>query len=175
MTKRQASASTNKQQAKPDKQTQPEQAEPEAGTENDLKPRLEQLEHDLKRALADYQNLVKQTEKEKQHWFEHAQTELLKRWLPVVDSLYLAQKHLQDQGLELVIKQIKQLWQELGVEEINPQPGDGFDPHLHECIDTQPADKPELKGKIIETTRFGLRWTTGNVIRHAQVRVYSQD
>ena len=178
MTKTKAKANTRvkSRTVSPDSTTEDkEQAIADKADQNQLQARLDQLEHDLKRALADYQNLVKQTAKEKQQWLEIAQSQMLRHWLPIVDSLYLAQTHLQDEGLELVIRQIRQLWQDLGVEEIRPGSGEEFDPQLHECIDSQPTNKSELKGKIIETTRFGLRWQSGKVIRHAQVRAYSQD
>ncbi len=51
------------------------------------------LEEKYKRALADYQNLVKQTAKEKMEFAKYANELLLTEMLPVYDHLKIALRH----------------------------------------------------------------------------------
>jgi len=64
---------------------------------------LSNLENQLKRALADYQNLEKRIASEKSSWILASNKNLLLRLLPGLDSLLLAEKHTQDEGVKLSI------------------------------------------------------------------------
>ncbi|MCG2697720.1 nucleotide exchange factor GrpE, partial [Candidatus Parcubacteria bacterium] len=80
-----------------------------------LQKRYDELEHKYKRALADYQNLLKQTAKEKQEFVRYANEQLIHEILPVYDNLRLALKHAKDtpdgarirDGVKYVLKQFK--------------------------------------------------------------------
>lgn len=126
-----------------------------------------QLKDQLARALADYDNLAKRTEAEKAVWMSFARKELLVKLLPVVDSLETAQKHLKDKGLELVLSQIKKIFDEEGIVEIDTT-GE-FDENLHEAIDLSSGGKKNMIAEIIEK---GYKFVDGEVIRHAKVKVY---
>ncbi len=126
-----------------------------------------QLKNQLARALADYDNLVKRTEAEKAVWMSFARRDLLVKLLPVVDSLETAQKHLKDPGLDLVLVEVKKVFESEGIVEIETK-GE-FDANLHEAIDTTGGGK---KNMIAEVLQKGYKFNTGEVIRHAKVRVY---
>jgi len=128
---------------------------------------VEVLKTQLARALADYDNLVKRTEAEKAIWMSFAKKELLVKLLPVVDSLETAQKHLKDKGLELVLDQIGRTFAEEGIVEIDSSAE--FDANLHEAIDAVSGGK---KNMIAEVAQKGYKFTSGEVIRHAKVKVY---
>lgn len=130
-------------------------------------PKGVNLKDQLARALADYDNLVKRTEAEKAVWMSFARRDLLIKLLPVIDSLETAQKHLKDQGLDLVLGQIKKIFDEEGIAEI--ETGGEFDANLHEAIDTSAGGK---KNMIAEVLQKGYRFVNGEVIRHAKVRVW---
>src|SRR5579872_6137651 len=71
----------------------------------DCKKKLESAEEKYKRALADYQNLVRRTGEQKIEWARSSNRDLLLKLLPVLDTLMLAQKHIQDKGLEISVNQ----------------------------------------------------------------------
>ena len=127
-----------------------------------------QLKDQLARALADYDNLVKRTEAEKAIWMSFAKKDLLVKLLPVVDSLETAQGHLKDPGLDLVLAEVKKVFEGEGIVEIGTE--GQFDANLHEVIDLESGGK---KNMIEEVAQKGYKFTSGEVIRHAKVRVYS--
>ena len=126
-----------------------------------------QLKDQLVRALADYDNLVKRTEAEKAVWMSFARKDLLVKLLPVVDSLETAQRHLKDPGLDLVLAEVKKVFESEGIVEI--ETNSEFDADLHEAIDTKPGGK---KNMVAEVLQKGYKFNTGEVIRHAKVRVW---
>jgi len=128
---------------------------------------VEILRGQLARTLADYDNLIKRTEVEKAVWMSFARKDLLVKLLPVIDSLETAQKHLGDQGLDLVLAEVKKVFESEGIIEIDTK-GE-FDANLHEAIDIKDGGK---KNVIAEVLQKGYKFTSGEVIRHAKVRVY---
>ncbi|MEK9146661.1 MAG: nucleotide exchange factor GrpE [Patescibacteria group bacterium] len=126
----------------------------------------QELENQLKRALADYQNLERRVEEERRLLGQLSSALLIEKFLPVLDNLENAQAHLNDQGLELVLKQFKDVLTSEGVEEI-PAVGLSFDPQIHEAIETTEGGK---EGMIIKVLRKGYK-IGDRVIRAAQVVV----
>lgn len=125
------------------------------------------LKNQLARALADYDNLRKRTEEEKIIWMSFARKELLIKFLPIVDALETAQGHLKDEGLELVLTEVKKIFDSEGIIEV--ETNGGFDENLHEAIDTMSGGK---KNMIAEVLQKGYKFVSGEVIRHAKVRVF---
>ena len=130
-----------------------------------LKDLASQLENNYKRAIADYQNLQRRTQEEKINWIKSASKDLILKMLPVLDTLILANKHLQDKGLDLSIDQFLKVLKEEGVEKIETI-GKDFDPNLMEAITTQVGED----GKVLEEIRAGYR-LYDQVLRTAQVVV----
>ncbi len=128
--------------------------------------REEELEMQLKRTLADYQNLERRIEAERRLLGELSTIVLIEKFLPILDNLESAQKHLNDQGLELVIKQFNELLTTEGVSEINAE-GSQFDPSLHEAIETVEGNKD---GEIVKVIAKGYKMGD-RVIRPAKVTV----
>ncbi|MEK7581690.1 MAG: nucleotide exchange factor GrpE [Patescibacteria group bacterium] len=126
----------------------------------------EELENQLKRTLADYQNLERRIEEERKLLSKLSAALLIEKLLPVLDNIENAQKHLSDQGLELVIKQFKETLQSEGVEEINAQ-GQEFDPRFHEAIDAQAG---ETDNKVARVVTKGYK-IEDKVLRPAKVIV----
>lgn len=136
--------------------------------------RLEQsvLDNQLKRAVADYQNLEKRVAEGRSELTNWATTELIKKLLAVLDHLEKALEGASEQekgsgwykGMELAVKQFKQVLRDEGLEEI---PADGvFDPSLHEAIDTKEGEND----KILEVAEKGYT-LNGKVVKPAKVIV----
>ncbi|MDO8487233.1 MAG: nucleotide exchange factor GrpE [Candidatus Curtissbacteria bacterium] len=140
----------------------PEQSRRAAGHEND---RME-LENRLKRALADYQNLERRVEEERRLLGQLSSALLIEKFLPVLDNLENAQKHLNDEGLEIVIRQFKDILSSEGVEEIESV-GAAFDPHQHEAAEVQEGENDNT---VVKVLRKGYKMND-KVLRPAQVVV----
>ena len=126
---------------------------------------LENLENQLKRALADYQNLEKRIHEEKSSWIKTANKELLLRLIPGLDSLILAEKHTQDEGVKISIKHFLDILEQEGVKQIETK-GKDFDPNLMEAVSAIEGED----GKVLEELRAGYV-LNGQTLRPAQVIV----
>ncbi len=126
---------------------------------------VEQLTNQLKRALADYQNLEKRISGEKAAWIMSANRDLIMRLLPGLDSLFLAEKHTEDQGVKMSIKYFLDTFEAEGVKRIETK-GKDFDPHTMDAVSTKDGDE----GKVLEEVKAGYV-LNGDVLRAAQVVV----
>lgn len=126
----------------------------------------QELEDRLKRTLADYQNLERRIEEERKLLSRLSSVLLVEKFLPVLDNIENAQKHLNDQGLELVIRQFKEVLASEGIEEIEAE-GKDFDPKYHEAIETEPG---EIDNKITKVLTKGYK-IEDKVIKPARVVV----
>lgn len=123
-------------------QVVPEQVEKNQADENedflsdisDLREQLMISQEREKRSLADYQNLLRRVENERSQVVRFANQQLLESLLPVFNHLKKAADQLEDQGLEMVINQLKQVLSEEGVEEIEAL-GKKFDLETMEAVD----------------------------------------
>lgn len=140
-----------------------------ASAESFVDPReddeVEKLTNQLKRALADYQNLEKRISGEKAAWIMSANKDLIMRLLPGLDSLLLAEKHTEDQGVKMSIKHFMDTLEAEGVKKIETTDAD-FDPHLMEAVTTQEGKE----GVVVEEVKAGYTLNS-DVIRPAQVIV----
>lgn len=126
-----------------------------------------ELENQLKRALADYQNLEKRITEEKSNWIRLANKDLILKLLPGVDSLLLALKHTQDEGVKLSVKHFLDIVEAEGVKKIVTE-NVTFDPNLMEAVGTAPGEEE----KVVQEVRSGYT-LNDNIIRPAQVIVGS--
>lgn len=142
------------------KKTQKNTAEVEA-----LKLRVEELERDYRRALADYQNQHRRHQEQESAIVRMASAILIEKLLLNIDALVLAQSHLKDQGLQMVIKQFMDTFSQEGLKPIESD-GKDFDPLIMDCVDTVPGDKD----KVVETVSPGY-YLYEKVLRPAKVKV----
>lgn len=146
--------------------------EPETQEKQSVNPQLQQKVEEVEmwknkylRALADYQNLEKRTEEEKQEVRMYATKQFLEKLLPVVDTLEMADVHIQDEGLSIAIKELHALLSKFGVEKIDVF-GKAFDPYTMECIELVEGEK----NTIVEVTNSGYVMH-GKLLREAKVKV----
>ena len=137
------------------------------------KTEYDELNDHYKRILAEFDNYKKRSQKEKESLYSSVLSDVIEVMLPVVDNLENALKaETQDenykQGIELVLKQFKDVLTSNGVTEIETI-GKTFDPELHEAI-TSVVDENLGPQEIKEEYRKG--YMIGNkVIRHSLVVV----
>lgn len=130
-----------------------------------LKAQVAEKDNHYKRALADYQNLEKRSFEMRSEWIRSAGRQVISRLLPVLDTLQMAQKHDQSQGLKISTAQFLDVLESEGVKRIETV-GKQFDPLLMECIQTVEGED----GIVLEETRAGYTLDE-KVLRVAQVIV----
>lgn len=137
--------------------------------------KIARLEDQLRRAVADYQNLEKRTEEKRREWVLASNLDLVKKLLPVLDNLFLAQNHIRDDGLDLSTRKFLDVLKEEGVEEIETNDRN-FDPHLMECVAVKAVDpsRGQMENKVLEEVRKGFIMND-IVLRPAQVVVGGQE
>ena len=134
---------------------------------------LDELNDRYKRVLAEFENFKKRSGKERETLYNSILADIVEVFLPIVDNLENALKtETQDveykKGVELVLKQFKDILKSKGVEEI-PAVGETFDPTLHEAVSSIQAPDKNAQ-EIVEEYRKGYK--IGNkVIRHSMVVV----
>ncbi len=134
---------------------------------------LEELTDRYKRVMAEFENYKKRSSKERENLYGSILGDVVEAVLPVLDNLENAAKvETKDenykQGVELVLKQFKDVLKSKGVEEIEAI-GTTFDPELHEAVSSVQDESKESQ-EIVQEYRKGYKF--GNkVIRHSMVVV----
>jgi|SRR3990170_840898 len=96
--------------------------------------RLEQQRDSMMRAVADAENARKRALAEATSSQKYALERFAEGLLPVMDSLEAAQKTGDISGVELTLKQLRSALEKSSVREIDPKPGERFDPHRHQAM-----------------------------------------
>jgi len=130
-----------------------------------LLQRIADLEEQLKRTVADYRNQEKRFEDEKHEFVKFANRELLIKLIPSFDTLFLAEKHVADEGIRITIKHLQDAFKDVGVERINAE-GEMFNPEKMEVVTTIHGEE----NKVLEELRPGYM-LNGKLLRPAQVTV----
>lgn len=152
----------------------------------ELENKINELDNQLKRAVADYQNLEKRVQEGRSELTRWGTGELLVKILPILDHLETVvqsgrqvlseQSESKDwfRGVELAVKELRQVLQSEGLEEI-PAEGE-FNPALHEAVDVREMP-PSLDSSggpedniILEVVRKGYT-LNGKILRPAAVVV----
>ena len=145
----------------------------ESGELAKTKQELEETTDRLKRIMAEFENYKKRSGKEREMLYNSLLADIVSSFLPVIDNLEkAAEAKTEDenykQGLELVLKQFKDVLTKFGVEEIKTV-GETFDPEVHEAVSSI-QDETKREKEIIQEFRKGYKIKT-KVIRHAMVVV----
>ena len=133
----------------------------------------DELDDRYKRILAEFENFKKRSSKEREKLYNSILSDVIEVILPVVDNLENAVKvETKDenykQGIELVLKQFKDVLTSKGVEEIKAI-GETFDPSLHEAVSSI-QDETKGEKEIVQEYRKGYK-IGSKVIRHSMVVV----
>lgn len=171
--------------------TQEEQAEAAAGgdpspdTESNEEPSQEAvLENALKeekdkflRLFAEFENYKKRTNRERMDLFKTAGQEIITALLPVMDDFDRAMRELDRsgneelfKGVELIRNKFRDTMTNKGLTYIEVEPGDDFDPEVHDAVTQIPAPDKKLKGKVVDVIEKGYK-LGDRVIRHPKVVV----
>ena len=128
------------------------------------------------RAHAEFENARKRMEKDKLDYARFANDSLILEFLPILDNLETAEKHLKEakdfnavrEGVDMIQVQIQKFLKDIGVERIKTV-GEKFDPHMHEPIEVvDAADKDD--GNILAELKPGYK-LNGRLLRPASVKI----
>ena len=157
-----------------DEKEEPHNKEKELNEEiSKLKDELEDVKDRHTRLIAEFDNLKKRSAKEREGLYNSIIADIITALLPVLDNLEkAAEASTQDEeykkGIELVLKQFKDVLEVNGVKEIEAE-GKPFDPELHEAVSTI---QDENLGEKIVAKEYRKGYTIGTkVIRHSMVVV----
>ena len=128
------------------------------------------------RAHAEFENVRKRMEKEKADFAKYANEGLIIEFLPIIDNLEMAEKHIAEakdfkavrDGVDMIQLQIQKFLKDIGIERIKTV-GEKFDPHMHEAIETEESKEKE-DGVIVAELKPGYR-LNGRLLRPAMVRI----
>lgn len=134
---------------------------------------LDELTDRYKRILAEFENFKKRSAKERESLYNSLLSDIVTPMLPVLDNLEKAvdvktKDEAYKTGIDLVLKQFKDVLNTLGVTEIETV-GLSFDPEVHEAVSSVQDDTLGEK-EIKEVFRKGYK-IGSKVIRHAMVVV----
>jgi molecular chaperone GrpE len=118
---------------------QPQNAEnpPEKSLEGllaEAQAKLEQQREQMMRAVAEAENTRKRVQAEAASAQKYALERFANGLLPVLDSLEAAVKSADVSGVELVLRQLVGALDKANIREINPAPGERFDPYRHQAM-----------------------------------------
>ena len=131
-------------------------------------------EHNLRmRLAAEYDNFRKRTTKEKEQSYTNGKADAVEKLLPVYDNLERALNQPTEdaaykKGVEMTMAELVKIFTGLGVE-IFGQPGDAFDPNLHNAV--MHIDDETLGENVISQV-FQKGFKVGEkIVRFAMVQV----
>jgi molecular chaperone GrpE len=138
-----------------------------------LKAERDALIDRLARLQAEFDNARKRSVREQQEFREFAAADVIKNFLPILDSFELALKAGGDasdfrSGVELIYRQFQDALQKIGVQPIAAV-GQVFDPRVHEAIemvDTREVPDHQVVGELQRGYKYKER-----LLRPAMVRV----
>ena len=127
----------------------------------------------IKRLMAEFENFKKRSSKERENLYNSLVGDIVTSMLPILDNLEKAVQVKTDdenykQGIEMVLKQFKDVLKTNGVTEIESV-GKTFNPELHEAITSVVDDNLGVQ-EIKEEYRKGYM-IGSKVIRHSLVVV----
>ncbi len=129
------------------------------------------------RARAEFANYKRRVEAERTELAASAGAEALKRVLPAVDDFERAMQTLPDElkdnswinGVLMVQRKLNAALEQSGIMPIATNPGDAFDPNVHEAVTHEDSDQfgsEQIIGEVQRGYKIGDR-----VLRPAMVRV----
>jgi molecular chaperone GrpE len=131
----------------------------------------------LQRERADFSNFRRRTESQQALANQLAAARALQDFLPVLDDLELALRAIPDTpenakwlgGFRMVLRKSQGVLERQGIQVVSAEPGQEFDPNLHEGI--LQSDSTEFEsGQIMNVLRQGYK-VGDRILRPAQVQI----
>lgn len=148
---------------------------------DDMRAERDAFQDKFMRALADAENARKRADKDRLEAQNYGGSKLARDMLPVFDNMKRAVESVNEEqraanaalieGIELTMRELFNVFGKHGIQVIDPQVGDKFDPKHHEAVFEAPV--PGTKsGEIIQVSAQGFM-LHDRILRPAQVGVSS--
>jgi molecular chaperone GrpE len=127
---------------------QEETVQPEKSAEEllaEAQAKIEEQRDAMLRAVADADNVRKRAQAEAVASQKYAVERFGESLLPVMDSLQAALQSKDVSGVELTLRQLKAALEKAGIREVDPKPGERFDPHRHQAMAAVEAPSGEIR------------------------------
>ena len=154
-------------------------AGPEVAVANSPEKQLAEFKDALQRLQADFENYKKRVEKEKAQSKLYCLAEVVKSFLPVLDSFELALKAVAGnegsdaklvRGMELLYGQFYSVLESHGLRPIRSV-GEKFDPYRHEVLMQEETTDHKKDGVVAEEFQRGYL-LQDSIIRYGKVKVF---
>jgi molecular chaperone GrpE len=122
---------------------QEETVQPEKPVEElllEAQAKIEEQREAMLRAFADADNARKRAQAEAIASQKYAVERFAESLLPVMDSLQAALQSKDVSGVELTLRQLQAALEKASIREIEPKPGERFDPYRHQAMAAVEAD-----------------------------------
>ncbi|MBC6437806.1 MAG: nucleotide exchange factor GrpE [Rhodobacteraceae bacterium] len=146
-----------------------------------LRAERDELNDRLLRCLAESENARKRAERDRREAEQYGGSRLARDLLPIYDNLRRALEAVGDappeeaagviEGVELTLRELKNIFENHNLTAIKPRLGDSFDPQLHQAMFEAPAPGTKA-GEIIQVMTEGFK-LHDRLLRPAQVGVSS--
>lgn len=133
---------------------------------NEEKPKDLDLVEQLQRLQAEFENYKKRTEKDQENLKDHIKSQLLIKFLNILDNLERSLAKEDKKATEIVYKQMKKLLEEEQVTQI-PTAGQKLDPYKHEVMLKEKGKQDDM---ITEELQKGYM-IKDKVLRPARVKI----
>ncbi len=172
---------TESEEKQPEKKEKKEEVEILKKEKEKLAKELQEAKDRVLRISADTDNYRKRLAKESEDKVKFANQSLILELLNVVDHLEMALNHSSEnssvdalrQGVELTLKQFKDILTKYGVEEIKAEEGEVFDPNVHEAMMLD--SREDLENNCISLVMQKGYKLHDRVIRSAKVKVNKKE
>ncbi|MFW5450585.1 MAG: nucleotide exchange factor GrpE [Methylophagaceae bacterium] len=144
----------------------------------DARNKADEHWNELLRAKADMENMRRRQARDLENAHKHALDKFVSELLPIYDSMELglnasngedASIDAVCEGLEMTMKMFLSSLAKFGLETVNPEDGDAFDPELHQAMAMQPVEGIEAN-QILTVAQKGFQFN-GRLLRPAMVMV----
>ena len=148
---------------------------------NISKEEYESLKDKYLRSCAELENTKKRLERERLDSVRYANDSLLLDFLPILDNLEIAEKHIKEakdfkavqEGVDIIQMQMQNFLKDIGVERIKTV-GEKFDPHQHEVVEVDESAGQQGEGFIVEELKPGYK-INGRLLRPALVKISKKE
>jgi molecular chaperone GrpE len=134
----------------------------------EARAKLAEQREQMLRAVADADNTRKRAQAEAVSAQKYALERFANGLLPVLDSLEAAVKSADLSGIELVLRQLVTALDKANIREINPAPGERFDPYRHQAMAA--VESPGEPNTVVSVMQKGYA-LADRVLRPALVTV----
>jgi len=144
----------------------------------DARNKADEHWNELLRARADMENLRRRQSRDLENAHKRALDKFVGELLPIYDSMEFglnasngeeASLETVREGLEMTMKMFLSSIIKFGLEQVNPEEGDAFDPELHQAMAMQPVEGVDAN-KVLNVAQKGFQFN-GRLLRPAMVLV----